>query len=210
METQVNVSYVVMAHTARLEKAQDLCEQVKGSLIVDDGSKGENRNGDDAWAAGDPKSDWIVVLQDDAVLVDGFLDAVPEALSEAPETAVSLYVGTGRPMPRKVERAVALALMTGTSWLEHKTLLWGVGVAMPGSQVPNFLRWAPSCDLAYDSRIGAYWLRKGIPIRYTFPCLVDHRDEQTLLNHPWGRPTVPRKAWQLGIARSWNTGVVPI
>lgn len=204
----MKVSYVVMAHTARLAQAQELCELVKGSLVVDDGSKGENRNGDDSWAAGDPNADWIVVLQDDAVLVEGFLDAVPDALAHAPETAVSFYVGTGRPKQRQVEKAVIQAQATRSAWLEHKTLLWGVGVAMPAHRVGEFLEWAPLCDFAYDTRIGAFWLRQLIPVRYTFPSLVDHEDGETLLQHPWGRPTAPRRAWQVGVPASWDTGVV--
>ena len=201
----MKVSYVVMAHVARLEQAQALCELVKGSLVVDDGSKGENRNGDDSWAAGDPTADWIVVLQDDAVPVDGFLDAVPDALAHAPETAVSFYVGTGRPMQLQVERAVVQARESGSAWLEHKTLLWGVGVAMPAHRVAGFLAWAPLCDFAYDSRIGAFWHRQLVPVRYTFPCLVDHEDGETLLKHPWGPPKAPRRAWQVGVAESWDT-----
>lgn len=202
------VSVAVMAHTARAQQALHLAAALGARLSIDDGTLGETVNGDLAWSMHDPYADWHLVLQDDAVPVDGLLEHVAAALEHCPPTAVSLYVGTGRPRQPAVERGIALAEAKGTAWMECATLLWGVAVAMPTAHVAPFLSWAQANRLPYDRRIGAYWQRARIPVRYTWPSLVDHADGPTLLDHPWGRPTMPRRAWRVGVPSTWDTEAV--
>jgi hypothetical protein len=204
----MRVSFAVMAHVARYDTAITLATSLEAALALDDGTHGENANGDHAWSAYDPDADWHVVLQDDAQPIPGFADHAADALEHAPRTAVSFYTGTGRPRQPQVANAIATADALESPWLQHATLLWGVAVAMPTEHVAPFLHWAKTSPLAYDRRIGAYWQRAGIPIRYTHPSLVDHADEGTLLRHPWGPPTAPRKAWRLGVPRFWDRPVV--
>jgi hypothetical protein len=199
-----------MAHVDRLDQAQRLARATGASLAVDDGRRGENANGDWAWREHDRDSDWALTLQDDAQPVDDLLNHVAAALEHAPRTAVSLYVGTGRPKQPAVEAAVHTATATGAAWLEHPTLLWGVAVAMPTDHITPFLTWARTNHLPYDKRIGAYWQRARIPVRYTWPSLVDHADGPTLVKHPWGPPRAPRRAWRVGIPDRWDTPVVRI
>jgi hypothetical protein len=204
------LSFAVMAHLDRLEQARRLADQLGASLAVDSGGLGENANGDVAWTLHDEHADWHVVLQDDAQPVDGFAEHAAAALEHAPRTAVSFYVGTGRPRQESVERAVHVADATDVAWLTHPTLLWGVAVAMPTEHVAPFLAWARSNRLPYDRRIGAYWQRARIPVRYTWPSLVDHADGPSLLRHPWGPPKAPRRAWRLGTPARWDTEAVMI
>jgi hypothetical protein len=206
----VRLSVAVMAHADRIDQAERLAATTGAKLLVDDGTLGEIANGDQAWGLHDPEADWHLVLQDDAQPIDNLLHHVTAALEHAPRTAVSLYVGTGRPKQDAVQRAIQLATDRGTAWLEHPTLLWGVAVAMPTDHIGPFLQWAKTSHLPYDRRIGAYWQQVRTPVRYTWPSLVDHADGPTLVTHPWGPPKAPRRAWRVGTPDQWDTEAVSI
>ncbi|MBN0040229.1 hypothetical protein JN535_08640 [Cellulosimicrobium cellulans] len=209
VEAPVNVSYAVMAHTARLGHALDLAESLDAALFVDDGRLGENANGDRAWAAADPDADWHVVLQDDAVLVAGFVDQVRRALAASPRTVVSFYVGTGMPFSTvgPVRYAISEATAVDAAWFATDALHWGVAVAMPTSWVHDYLATMTSDPTPYDQRIGKYAAAyRRSPVRYTWPSLVDHADGPTLVDHADGLPrVVPRRAYQVGTRSDWDT-----
>jgi hypothetical protein len=201
------VSIMVMAHATRHMQAEHLAASLEAGISMDNGNLGETANGDRAWSGHDRDSDWALTLQEDALPIDGFLDHARAALEHAPPTAVSFYVGTGRPRQPLVKAAIATADSIGASWLQCVTLLWGVAVAMPTAHIDPFLAWAKDSDLVYDRRIGAYWQHLGIPVRYTWPSLVDHADGPTLLDH---HPRSPRKAWRVGIPSQWQGEAVSI
>lgn len=205
----MSLSVTIMAHTARRAEAQRLAQLTGASLSLDDGSLGETANGDRAWAM-HQDAEWHLVIQDDALLIDDFLIHAADALAHAPETAVSFYVGTGRPNQRLVQQAIRDADETGAAWLRHNALLWGVAVAMPTAHIPVFLKVSKRSEQPYDRRIGDYWTNQGIDVLYTWPSLADHADGPTLLRHPWGPPTAPRRAHRLGIPSTWDTPVTPM
>jgi hypothetical protein len=178
---------------------------------MDDGTLGETRNGDKAWRMYDRHADWHVVLQDDAILCDQFTIHLRRALEFAPETVVSLYVGTGRPQQKRVEKAVRQADVVRSAWLMAPALFWGVAVAMPTRLVSPFLLWGQmSANEAYDRRIGSFITRRNQQVWYTWPSLVDHADGPTLLQHQWGAPTMDRRAWRVGPAPDYRTRAVRI
>ena len=199
-----------MAHVERAEAVLALQEQVDPDFISwDDGSRGEWANGSEIWhRLADEPTDWSVVLQDDAQPVDNFREHVAAMLDRAPLTAVGLYVGTCRPRAMQVLVAVEKARELDAAWLEADTLLWGVGVALPTAAIPPMLEWADRMDTAYDQRIGQWFRRQGIPVRYTWPSLVDHTDGPSMIRH---RPRdCVRVAHEVGIPRSINETPVRI
>lgn len=177
------------------------------------GRMGETATGDLCWSElAKLDTDWSLVLQDDALPVPDFRRLAAEALAHAPETAVSFYVGTGRPLPMEVGHAVKWAEAVDASWLEATALHWGVAVAMPTAKIEPFLAWTQTgawgSDAPYDYRIGQFFSRYGTMIRYTWPSLVDHRDGVSLVQPP--RDRAPRVAHKIGIPPSWDGPVVKI
>jgi len=201
------ISAVVMAHKDRIHHARALAADV-GARIVWDRGLGENDTGDRAWQATSLDADWAVVLQDDAVPVPYLLQTLQAGLRGAPRTCVGLYVGTSYPQPSgRVSAGVEEARRRGASWLEHPSLLWGVGVAIPVEHVGPMLEFVEHSTLPYDRRIGSYFKHIKRPVRYTFPSLVDHRDEPTLLSPADGPRVLPRVAHEFGVPE-WNERVV--
>lgn len=202
------VDIIVMAHPDRETHALNLAAQLGAYVVWDDEAQGENATGDRAWTCRDVLCDWVVVLQDDAIPVPNLRQHLSEGLAKAPRTCVGLYVGTSYPRPsRNVAQAIQRARDEGASWLEHDDLLWGVGVAVPTEHIEPMLAFVRDSNLPYDRRIGAYFRSVGLPVRYAFPSLVDHRDGPSLLNPVDGPRELPRVAYSHGVPE-WNERVV--
>lgn len=199
-----------MAHTERVPFVLELQEQVDPDFISwDDGSRGEWANGESLWRMlAEEPTVWSVVLQDDALPIPNFRHHLTEALIHAPATAIGLYVGTCRPRGIQVIDAIEEAEKEGSAWLEADTLLWGVGVALPTAQIPELIEWCSRAELPYDARIGAWFKRRGLPVRYTWPSLVDHRDAPSVIpNRP--RPC-ERVAHRVGVPDRFDGPVIRI
>jgi hypothetical protein len=201
------VRYVVVAHSSRFDMAVDLGYQLDADISVDTGDMGSNVNHDVAWRmAYRGKEEWSAVVEDDVDLIPNFHKHVQGALNHIPSPGIlSLYAGYPRPAKDRVKKAIDTALTEGKSFIRHNSLLWGLAVIMPSRLVPSMLDLVSRANhLEYDQRFTYWTTRKRIPVYYTVPSLVEHRDEPSLI---WNdRP--PRKAWVFGQPESWNSDYV--
>lgn len=200
----------VVAHQKRYNMAFKLATDVKADeVFMDDGFKGEWKNHEYAWkcAARSGKSH-AVILQDDAVPIDNFREHVIEACKQRPYSAISLYTGTHRPRKEEVINAVQIAENSGASWLTADTLMWGVGVVLPCDRIEFVLEEAKKSSLPYDQRLGFVFQQFDELVYYTWPSLVDHADQPTVIK---GRPDRQgeRVAHRTGIP-DWNDKAVQI
>ncbi|MGS6260594.1 hypothetical protein ACVGWW_05070, partial [Enterobacter hormaechei] len=92
-----DIKFVVVGHVSRIVHAQRLAAMLDAHLLIDDGNLGANWNHRRAieWAAEQPCR--VVVLEDDALPVQGFTDKITEWLARFPDDMLSFYLGTGRP-----------------------------------------------------------------------------------------------------------------
>lgn len=202
LAVSVSVAVAVAADPRRAERAERLAAEVGGHVVWDT-KRSEWDTHARAWrwchAQG---ADWGVVLQDDAVPVPGFRDVIGGILWAAPVwSCVGLYVGTSRPpqVQPLFRRLMAEADARHDQWIRADSLYWGVGVAMPRGDILPALR-HPSFLIPYDERVGAFFRAARRPVLYTWPSLVDHADEPTLLVHADGQPrTERRRAWRVGV-----------
>lgn len=176
----------VVAHVSRREMAASLAKTVQAEeTCFDDGFLGEWKNHARAWKnawcfANEKGYSHVCVLQDDALPVEQFRDHLQVAIETKPEAIISLYTGTHRPRKAQVIKAVREAEEREASWLVADTLMWGVGVVLPTAWVPDMLGAAEKIRIPYDQRVG-YWAEKrGHPVYYTWPSLVDHADVETV------------------------------
>jgi hypothetical protein len=86
-----------------------------------------------------------------------------------------LYAGaTKRERFKKVPRE--------TSFVVMERIWWGVGVTLPVDMIPDAIAWGDTeHGDQYDHRLSAYFEAVGIPIWYTWPSLVDHRNGPSLI-----------------------------
>jgi len=173
----------VVAHTKRERLAASLDEKVQADAVfMDDGTLGEWRNHELAWksAVASGKTH-AVILQDDALPVNNFRDLVIEAVEQKPYNLISLYVGTHRPRRDEVLKTVQQAEKMKASWLVADTLMWGVGVVVPTALIPEILSTIEKSKVAYDQRIGRWAELTKNNVYYTWPSLVGHADEPTVV-----------------------------
>jgi hypothetical protein len=189
----VNLSVSVMAHPVRRPLVEQLLEQLGDVPVSWDKHAEPSTDPRRRWATGraafelaDPDSDWHVVVQDDAIVSDRFVEGLASALKNVPYGAVvSCYLGTGRPAQTKATQGVARAEKAGVPWVVLDEIKWGVGIAVPTATIPAMLEW---CDgqptMPYDARIGRYYASQlGWQAWYTWPCLVDHRQGPSICGH---------------------------
>lgn len=142
-----------------------------------------------AWELHDPNADWHLLLQDDAIVAPDLLEATAKALDHVPLNAlVSLYIGTGRPLPWMWKQLGEKADKEGASWIVGPRVMWGVALAIPVKSIPGMLAYADQQHgIADDMRVGRWARRQRWQAWFPWPSLVNHPDDESLIGHGPGR-----------------------
>jgi GR25 family glycosyltransferase involved in LPS biosynthesis len=199
----------VVADTRRDQQAWALYDTVDAKVIsFDSGTIGATKNHIRVWTKLlQHGGNWAVVLEDDAVPVDGFTDQLVGALADPPANIVGLYLGKG--YPKAWQRFVKKATSSETAnYVMSSHLLHGVGTAIRMHLVEDMLRCIKRItpvDWPMDEQITRWARLRGERVCYTLPSLVDHADGPTLLVHPdsEGR-AAPRVAYRTGRRPVWD------
>ncbi|HDT4606935.1 hypothetical protein [Enterobacter hormaechei] len=192
------IKFVVVGHHTRLGPAQRLAALLDAHLLIDDGNHGANWNHRRAleWAA--EQTCRVVVLEDDALPVQGFTDKVTDWLVRFPDYMLSFYLGTGRPPQYQMQIAERLIVAdkTRADYITLPRLIHGVCYSVPPEHVHRVLsRWDNSKPADYA--VGDAW---GGSVIYLCYSLVDHADGEPVERHPDLAPrTERRRAWRLHV-----------
>ncbi|AXC33132.1 Uncharacterised protein [Enterobacter hormaechei] len=187
----------IVAHHSRRDMANDLASKLEAdSIFMDEHSAGANANHLRAlsWAA--EQSDRVIIIEEDALPVDGFRDKAQDWLARFPDDMLSFYLGTGRPPQYQKEIAGMLVdadYVCGDHIVLSK-LIHGVCYSPPHGRLARMLN-AWNKTLAADYAVG-----EAFGGRVIYPCysLVDHADLPTVERHPDNEPrTERRRAWRL-------------
>lgn len=208
----------IVAHIDRSDHARALAESVNADYVnVDDGTLGCNGNHKHVWArlAKDASSDWLIVLEDDAVPVDDFLAQAEAALRQAPTPVVSFYLGRHHIATLDIEhdkqQAIVKAVAGDAHWITGRDLHHAVAIAVRSAYAQSMLHHVNSLPdfFPIDEAIGHWARNNGIDISYTWPSLVDHADMPTLFRHHDKLPRPPgRVAYSIGTRTTWTDRAV--
>lgn len=191
------IGHVIVAHPDRHNWAGELAARLEAWISLDSERLGAGANHRRALQHGLGYGwDHIVVLEDDAVLTDDYEDSLGRAIEQRPDQIIGLYVGRQRPHAKAVANAVMQADMQGASWLTHHGLLWGVATVWPRALAEAWLI-EPESGV-WDSHVRRWCRREGHEVAYTWPSLVDHRDEPSVVARTAQRPA-GRTAWRTGV-----------
>jgi hypothetical protein len=194
-----------MAHPKRKEQFMILYEKLRKmpftsvhlSVSTEENTNkpliNEWKTGKSALLHHDPNADWHVVLQDDAIISDTFYPNLENALSSR-KSLVSLYLGKTRPHQDKILKYVNFCRYRQANWLVANDLFWGVGIAIPQELIGRVIEVAETVKVNYDHRIGYYFHLHQLPVYYTYPSLVDHADNGSLIPGHDERADGERKA----------------
>jgi hypothetical protein len=191
----MNLHIAVVGHTTRQERAERLAESLGAELFIDHLTLGATWNHLRAlnWGAGKPGH--LIVLEDDAEPVNGFVDLAADWIERHPEELTSFYLGTGH-LPAKPEVVTSALMGADASGSDHVTfprLYNAVAYTLPTPQIAHLhLRTRGVADTG----LGQRWVAKtGRPIYYTTPSYVNHADITSVENPRRTHP--PRKAYRI-------------
>jgi len=194
VETQVK--FAVVGHHSRFAQAIMLVNELNAQLFMDEGQHGANWNHRRAldWAASQKCR--VVIVEDDARPVPGFIEKVSAWLNDKPDDLISFYLGTGRPPQYQAtiaERLIA-ADKTRDDFITLPQLIHGVCYSVPVAKLADVLTcWDNSA--AADYAVGSAY---DGPVVYPCWSLVDHDDGEPVERHPDGiMRTERRRAWRI-------------
>ena len=209
------LSVAIMAHEKRAAWVPDLQVQLPGVTTVWDRRNDRWDTGARALTAHDGKSQWHMVVQDDALLPPDFYAGVKRMLTFVlPAHPVGLYYGRVRPRQQETYGLTVRASREKASFILHNGPWWGVGIVVPTKHTKDIVSWGDN-NLHipnYDRRISRWYNEQGIPCYYTVPSLIEHRTENNPSLVP-GRTGQNRRAWEFVGPRSalevdWSGPVV--
>lgn len=202
-----------MAHPRRKGLVADLLEgQLAGATVVWDVQNSRWDTGRRSMVAVQRRSEWHLVVQDDAILCDDFLPQVASALQHVRGQPVAFYMGSTKLGKHRTDTLVARADEEGACFIESAGPLWGPAIAIPTPMILPMLAW---CDVStkwiqnYDLRLASYFQSKGIGCLYTVPSLVDHRHKVPSLVKG-RRPSPLRTAQRFGTREAWSASKITV
>lgn len=192
------IKYVVVGHHERRHQAEQLAWSLRAHLLIDEGQHGANWNHRRALQWASEQACRVVILEDDALPVDGFKEKVAEWVERFPDAMISFYLGTGR--PPQYQQAIALELVDADrynkDYLMLGRLIHGVCYSPPVGSLKGIIKNWDSTKAA-DYAVGDAF---GCAIVYPCYSLVDHADQPTVERHPDNEPrTERRRAWRLAL-----------
>lgn len=185
------IHVAVVGHISRQRQAENLASSVGGELFLDNLTLGATWNHLRAlnWAA--PKQGHLIVLEDDAQPVKGFLELARQWIKQHPYDLTSFYLGTGK--PPQYQAAIIQALALAPEYITLPTLVHAVAYVLPCEKISSL---PLSTRKVADYGLGNAWTRTtGRPVLYTTPSLVDHADTPSV--EQAGRTLPTRRAWAL-------------
>ena len=199
----MTISIGVVADSRRGDMGMRLAEQVDADcLSVDYETRGCTWNHSQVWRMhADEPAVWNVVLEDDAVPVDGFREQLAAALAVAPTPIVSLYLGRGYIEDNRTGPLLTRADLLGVNWIiSQGRILHAVALAVRGDLLPSLIDNLPSGNQPIDRSLSLWARRQGHRVAYAWPCLVDHDDGKSLVTR---YRRADRRAWRTGVRDDW-------
>lgn len=126
-----------------------------------------------------------LVIQDDAIPCRDLVAGVEKALDYvAPGSPVGLYFGRRAPYPSRLRFLTGEMERSGDfiSWIRINKIIWGVGIVIPTAVIPDAIRYCDEVNVPnYDLRLSRFFEVARIPVWFTWPSLVEHRDSPSLI-----------------------------
>ncbi|HVI60121.1 MAG TPA: hypothetical protein VM619_14780 [Luteimonas sp.] len=186
------IRFVLVAHHTRRGAAEALARALDAHLCMDEENHGATWNHRRALEWAREQRERVIVLEDDALPVPGFVERASAVLDRWPDDLVSLYLGTGR--PQRFQAQIGEVLQGNPDHIRLPALIHAVCYSIP----PAGLQRVIGLPLTHqtDFAIGDNW---GRPVVYCVPSLVDHTDGEPVERHADGEArSEARRAWRLG------------
>ncbi|MFB7088385.1 hypothetical protein [Streptomyces sp. NPDC056296] len=181
----------VMAHPRRRHQAEALLARLRGAerlLVLDpepDGPPSPLRTAASAWAGPYGEASHRLVLQDDVLPAEGFLDLVTEAIRNRPADPIAFYSNWNH----WNGAAVRLAALTGAGWARAipDEYAPSLAVALPRALAAEFADYARRLlsrgTPPDDEALAAFLRERDRALFIAVPNLVEHKGGDSLVGN---------------------------
>ena len=177
----MNISISIMAHPSRKEFFTYLKERLGDVPISIDEGCGIWENCKQDWRLHDPKADYHIVIQDDAIVCDNFIELATKAITDGKEKGcvTSLFFGKRKLLQDIAEKGIK------DGFVIRDMLHWGIAVCLPVNLIEEMISYGNTKNIDQDDTRISYFLQsKKIKIYYPIPSLIDHRHGESLVKDP--------------------------
>lgn len=175
---KIKLSISVMAHPSREKYFSELRERLDNPRFSIDKKNNLIENCKASWKMYDPKADFHVVIQDDAIVCSHFRERAEQFITEReaervynqePPQAYNFFL--------KRERNENLKYPDG--YVIDNVVRGGVAVCMPVNMIePMLVEFDKQTDPFDDGRITVFMRKNRYKCLFSIPSLVDHRDHE--------------------------------
>ena len=182
----VRLSVAMMAHPKRAAMVDDLLGRLdRPATAVWDELNDRHDTGIRAVEAYDPTCTHHLVIQDDVLPCRDLIAGAERALAHVPDGhPASFYLGRVQPFRRRVQQAVDQAA-GDASWITMDGVYWGPAIAVPTASIEDLSAWYRGRSAAritnYDRRLSTWFEKRHLACWYSWPSLVDHRGDSSLV-----------------------------
>lgn len=174
---EATFSYAIMAHRKREKWVPYLQERMPEAEVVWDRHNDRHETGLRSILSYDKSADYHLVVQDDVILSEDFLEGLAKAVLYVPDGhPLGLYHGrTGKQNNFAYNRGIK----EGASWVAASGPVWGPAIVYPTAGIPDLVGYYRSIPHVqnYDRRVARYYGSAGKQCFYPVPSLVEHRTE---------------------------------
>lgn len=184
---------IIVGHHSRIDWIGQLQAAIPGAAaIIDNGNQGALQGHIKALEVAREVGERCVIIEDDAIPVEGFALLAARWCSRFPEALISFYLGTGRPASWQARVDDALE-RTGGDHIVLPRLIHGVCYSLPANHIGRTLDRITA--MGDTSEPADYVVGRGFGREVIYPVesLVEHRDGQSVERHPDGEARIERR-----------------
>lgn len=172
----MKISISIMAHPSREKYFEYLTERLDGAPFSVDEGWGLLENAKRSWLLYDDTADYHIVIQDDAILCDNFIEKARAAIEQNNGMIVSFYHANRSQFETEVKKALE---NNGVIIKQH--IHSALAMAIPTNRIKEMIAYFETLDNPQDDvRIGLWAKHAGIKNAIIIPSLVDHRADPSL------------------------------
>lgn len=193
----MTMQIVIMAHPRRRAWALDLAEKLDAQVVFDR----KNNVWDTcrrSWLAearqNPAEDDYVLVLQDDAIVADNFRARAEAFISKHEadgDFIFSFYAGS------QLGNRIEAARRSGRDYVQAGFIFNEIALCMKNKHILSMVHYCDERDAQNDQQITRWAAAKHLKVRYSIPSIVNHRAGVSIFRENEGRPNVAeeRKAY---------------